>query len=351
MNTPGVSGFAHFGEFLASVRAYSAGMGERTDGRLAPLFCKTALAEGTDSIGGFTVPAEFSRQIITAALEGAIVRPLCRNIVPMSTDKVNIPIAIDANRSSSMFGGIIVSNVQEAADMGGTTVGPALGQLGLTAHETECLAFVSNRLESDWGTFGPYMQALFASALRFYQDHRYIWGTGVGEPLGIKNSGAILEVARTTSGSAPIAADLAAMISRLLPGAIKTAVWLVSQNVLADWGNDSTSGANAYGAIDLSGMTAFGRPIIVTEKCAASGATGDVILADFTGGYAIGERDFVISTSREVNYSSGTNGWLKNETCWRFIVRGDGQPILPAAVTPYLGGETLSHFVTLTTAS
>jgi HK97 family phage major capsid protein len=351
MNTPGVSGFAHFGDFLASVRAYYAGAGERTDGRLAPLVCKTALAEGTDSIGGFTVPAEFSRQIINAALEGAIVRPLCRNIVPMSTDKVNVPIVIDADRSSSMFGGIIVSNVKEAEDRGASPIGPALGQLGLTAHETECLAFVSNRLMDDWGNLGTYMQALFASALRFYQDHRYIWGTGVGEPLGVMPSGAMLSVARVTHSGAPKSADLAKMISRLLPGALNTAVWLVSQNVLADWGNDSTSGANAYGAIDLSGMTAFGRPIRVTEKCAASGSTGDVILADFTGGYAIGERDFVISTSREVNYSSGTNGWLKNETCWRFIVRGDGQPILPAAITPYKGGETLSHFVTLTTAS
>ncbi len=349
MNINDTGNFSCFGEYLASVRKWFTDDG--VDGRLATLRQKTALAENPDSVGGFTVPAEFSRQIISAALEGAIVRPLCRNIVPMSTDKVNIPVTVDADRSSSMFGGIIVSNVKEAEDRGATTVGPALGQLAMTAHETECLAFVSNRLESDWGNFGTYMQALFASALRFYWDHRYIWGTGVGEPLGIKSSSAMIEVARVTNGSAPVAADLAKMISRLLPGALKTAVWLVNQKVLASWGNDSASGANAYGAIDLAGMTAFGRPIIVTEKCAASGATGDVILADFAGGYAIGERDFVLSMSREVDYSSGTNGWLKNETCWRFIVRGDGQPILTAAITPYLGGETLSHFVTLTTAS
>jgi HK97 family phage major capsid protein len=341
--------FSCFGEYLASVRKYF--FDDGVDGRLATLRQKTALAENPDSVGGFTVPAEFSRQIISAALEGSIVRPLCRNIVPMSTDKVVVPVTIDADRSSSMFGGVIVSNVQEAEDRGASTVGPALGQLGMTAHETECLAFVSNRLIADWGTLGTYMQALFAQALRFYWDHRYIWGTGVGEPLGIKNSDAIVEVARATNGGTPTAGDLAKMISRLLPGALNTAVWLVNQKVLAGWGNDTTSGANAYGAIDLAGMTAFGRPIIVTEKAAASGSTGDVILADFAGGYAIGERDFVISTSREVNYSSGTNGWLKNETCWRFVVRGDGQPILPAAITPYLGGETLSHFVTLTTAS
>lgn len=235
--------------------------------------------------------------------------------------------------------------------MGGTTVAPVFGHLGLTAHDTECLAFVSNKLEADAPNFGVYMQRLFSAALRFYWDHRYIWGTGVGEPLGIMESSAMLEVARATHSGAPTAGDLAKMISRLLPGALNTAVWLVNQKVLADWGNDTTSGSNAYGAIDLSGMTAFGRPIIVTEKCAASGTTGDVILADFAGGYAIGERGFELSMSREVNYSSGTNGWLKNESCWRFIVRGDGQPILSAAITPYLGGETLSHFVTLTTAS
>jgi HK97 family phage major capsid protein len=98
-------------------------------------------------------------------------------------------------------------------------------------------------------------------------------------------------------------------------------------------------------------MTIFGRPIVVSEKASASGTSGDIILADFAGGYVIGDRGLEIATSREVNYSSGTNGWLKNETCWRFIIRGDGQPILTAAITPYKGGETLSHFVTLTTAS
>jgi len=349
MNNINTADFSCFGEYLASVRKYFTG--DSVDGRLAALRGKTALAEGTDSTGGFTVPAEFSRQIITAAMEGAIVRPLCRNIVPMSTDKVDIPVVVDADRSSSMFGGVTVSKVEEADDMGGTIVTPALGHLGLTAHDTECMAFVSNRLEADAPNFGAYMQRLFSAALRFYWDHRYIWGTGVGEPLGVMESGAMLSVARATNAGAPKAGDLAKMISRLLPGAINSAVWLVSQNVLADWGNDTTSGSNAFGAIDLSGMTAFGRPIIVTEKCAASGTTGDVILADFAGGYAIGERGFEISMSREVNYSSGTNGWLKNESCWRFIVRGDGQPILSAAITPYLGGETLSHFVTLTTAS
>lgn len=341
--------FNSLGEFLVNVRKYFSG--ERQDGRLLAMLGKTALAEGTDSTGGFTVPAQFANQIITAAMEGAIVRPLCRNIVTMMSDTLAIPVTVESDRSSSMFGGITFSTPTESYDLGGTTVGPVLGRLGLTAHDTEALAFVSNDLEADMGGLESYVKALFAQAFRFYEDHRYIWGTGVNEPLGIMNSGAIIKIARTNNAGAPTSKDLAKMISRLLPGALKTAVWIVSQNVLADWGIDATSGANTYGAVDLSAMTIFGRPIIVSEKVSASGTEGDVILADFAGGYAIGDRGFNVSTSREVNYSSGTNGWLKNETCWRFIIRGDGQPVLSAAITPYKGGETLSHFVALTTAS
>ncbi len=348
MQNRNTADFTSLGEFLVQVRKYYSG--ERTDGRLSTLN-KTALAEGTDSTGGFTVPTQFATQIITAAMEGAIVRPLCRNIVPMTSDTLSIPVIVESDRSSSMFGGITITKLEEADDLGGSSVKPVIGQLGLTVHDAACLAYVANSLEADWGPFGAYMQALFASALRFYEDHRYIWGTGVGEPLGIMNADAMLSIARTSNAGAPTVADLGKMVKRLLPGALKTAVWLVSQDVLADWAADATDGANAYSAIDLSGMTIFGRPIIVSEKCAASGATGDVILADFAGGYAIGDRGFEIATSREVNYSSGTNGWLKNQTCWRFIIRGDGQPVLKAAITPYLGGETLSHFVTLTTAS
>lgn len=348
MNTDRQAGFNSIGEFLVNVRKYySEG---RQDSRLLAIQ-KTAMAEGTDSYGGFTVPPQFAEQIITAAMEGAIVRPLCRNIVPMTSDRLTIPTVVDSDRSSSMFGGITVLKPAEAYDQGGTTVGPVLGKLGFTAHARTALAFVSGTLEADWGRFGAYMQALFASALRFYEDTSYIWGTGVGEPLGIMYAPALIEVARTTGHGAPKAADLANMVSRLLPGALKTAVWIVSQNVLADWSADTATGANAYGMVDLSSMTILGRPIVVSEKASASGTSGDVILADFAGGYAIGDRGFEIATSREVNYSSGTNGWLKNETCWRFIMRGDGQPVLSAAITPYKGGETLSHFVTLKTTS
>lgn len=344
----GTADFTNLGEFLVQVRKHFSG--ERHDSRLDAL-AKTAMASGTDSLGGFTVPEQFSNQIVTAAMEGAIVRPLCRNIVPMSSDKLTIPVVVESDRSSSMFGGITITNIAEATDQGGSTVAPVLGQLGLVAHDTECLAFVSNRLEADAERFGSYMQALFASAMRFYEDKNYIWGTGVGEPLGIMNAPGTLSIARTTNGGAPVVADIAKMASRLFPGALKTAAWLASQNVLADWAADATSGANAYGVIDLSSMTILGRPIVVSEKASASGVAGDIILADFAGGYAIGDRGFEISTSREVNYSSGTNGWLKNETCWRFIIRGAGSPVLSAAVTPYKGGETLSHFVVLTTAS
>jgi HK97 family phage major capsid protein len=342
------AGFSNLGEFLINVRKYFSG--ERRDSRLEELV-KTALVEGTDSLGGFTVPAQFSTEIFTAAMEGAIVRPLCRYIVPMTSDTLSVPGIVESDRSSYLMGGITVTQLNEAAEMGASPISPAFGRVGLSAHSAEALAFVSNSLEADLGRFGDFVKALFASAIRFYEDHRFIWGTGVGEPLGVMNSDAIIQVTRTNNAGAPTSKDCANMVSRLLPGALKTAVWIVSQNVLADWGVDATSGANAYGAIDLSGMTIFGRPIVVSEKASASGTSGDIILADFAGGYVIGDRGLEIATSREVNYSSGTNGWLKNETCWRFIIRGDGQPILTAAITPYKGGETLSHFVALTTAS
>lgn len=51
---------------------------------------KATLIEGTDSLGGYTVPEEFANQIIKLERESSIIRRLARQ-VPMGTDTRNVP--------------------------------------------------------------------------------------------------------------------------------------------------------------------------------------------------------------------------------------------------------------------
>ena len=100
---------------------------------------------------------------------------------------------------------------------------------------------------------------------------------------------------------------------------------------------------------DLSRRTLWGRPFIVTEKCQATGTTGDIILADFGAGhYVIADREMRIAGSRHVDVGQGHYGFRNDETWWKVVLRVYGQPLLGAPITPKHGPDTVSPFVALT---
>ncbi len=338
-------GFKSSGEFYVAVRKFHDGI---YDGRIDVLQ-KATMGEAADSTGGVLVPEDWANEIYSVALETAIVRPKAI-VIPMTRDTLNIQVLKDTSRASNIFGGVTITWLAEGADKYATTADPVLGNLKLTPHKAVATCFVSNELEEDTRTFSKFFTRAFGPAISFLEDDLFINATGVGQPLGIMNSGAIITIARNVIASNINADDFANLAARLLPGSWPRAVWLINQSVLSTLANDATAGANALGMVDVAGMIAMGRPIIVTEHCATTGTTGDIILADF-GQYVIGDRSLIISSSRHATYSSNTYGWNQDQTMWKVVLRVDGQPLASAAITPKRGGSTVSAFVTLTTSS
>ena len=343
-------GWTSFGEYLKEVRQACSG-GPR-DTRL-----KTTghMETGDDAQGGYLVPEEWADGIFNIVLERAIVRPRAQ-VLRMTTDSLKVRRLVESTRASSYFGGITFNWEPEAYNKTGIITKPAVGELELTPHKLIGGVWASDELMADYGTFGTFMQTSFGQALAFEEDYWFVWGVGGGQPLGIMNAGAMITHARTNNGGAPKINDLGEMAERLLPGSWATAVWMMHPEVIGALVLDATAGANAAGIIDFSTMQCMGRPIILTEKCAGVGVTGDVILADWNH-YVIGNRSLEISASRE---ASGTEtreqttyycGFLTDETFWRVVLRVDGQPVMDAPVTPKLGTDTLSAFVVLTTIS
>ncbi len=333
-------------EFWTTARKFYGGI---PDGRILDLQ-KAAMIEGTDSTGGFLVPAQFAAEIYAAAMEQSIVRPRAV-VLPMETDRLEVPVLVDGSRATNIFGGVGITIVGEGGDLYATTVKPALGSIGLTARKIVASCFVSNELAADAQAFGPFMTQAFGEAVRFLEDDLFFHGTGSGQPLGIMNSAALVSVTRAAVSRIDVA-DLGAMGARLAPGCWQNAAWFINQSVISEWVNLTAESDNVVtsGVVDLSAMTCLGRPIIISEHCAAMGTTGDVILADWSQ-YLIGHRSMIVSSSTEASYSSNTYGFLQGQTCWKLTLRMDGQPIVSAPYTPKRGGSTVSPFVTLTTSS
>jgi HK97 family phage major capsid protein len=142
------------------------------------------------------------------------------------------------------------------------------------------------------------------------------------------------------------------MYSRIFAASMSNAVWLINQNTLPQLWQMSvavgTGGVPVYlppgnNLSNAPGGALFGRPVWPIEQAATLGTIGDIMLADFGGGYILAEKGGIQSdVSIHVRF-------VYDESVFRFVLRIDGQPVRAAALTPYKGTETQSHFIALAT--
>lgn len=329
----GTDGFRTFGEFLWNCR------NSPNDPRL-----RSGLTEGVDSEGGFLVPEVYSKKILTKSLEAAVIRPNGPTIIPMVSDTLNIAKIVDNSHASNLFGGVIAYWTEEAGSK--SVKEPTFGQIKLIAKKLTGYTYASDELLADNAVgLEALLVRLFSEAINWYEDDAFIDGDGVGKPLGILNSGALLSVNRSAVSTIAIA-DVANVWARLLPQSHGRAIWLANPSTLPQlvalgstyltWLKGS---GGAGGLATTPPATLLGRPIVFTEKCSALGTAGDITLVDLSY-YLIGDRQKItVASSKHVRFTT-------DETAWRFVKRVDGQPWLDSAFTP-ANGSSLSPFVTL----
>jgi len=297
-----------------------------------------ALSEGTDSAGGFLVPEQWAAGIEQTSLESALVRPRARKI-PMATDTLNYPVVKDTAHSSSVHGGVIAYWTEEAGSK--TATYPTFGQIKLIAKKLTGFTYSSDELLEDSAIA---LEALlikqFGEAIGWYEEEAFWQGNGVGQPLGIFNSGCLVTPFRATVNLVALA-DLGNIMARFLGDMYAPSVlWVANKAVLPQlialgstyitW--QSMAGQRVPG-------TLFGIPLAFTEHVATLGSVGDIGLYDMNQ-YVIGDRKG-LKVDRSIEYRFSTD-----ETTWRFVKRVDGQPLLDSAFTPKRG-STYSPFVCL----
>lgn len=306
------------------------------------------------SDGGFLVPETLRSELLSVALETAIVRSLAR-VVPMSTLRVPFPSIDSTSNVSSVYGGISGYWTEEAGKL--TSSKPRFGRVVLDAKKLTAYTEIPSELLSDsLISLTMFINQMFPEALSFFEDIAFLTGDGVGRPLGALNGAAAIPVTRTTSGSIEFN-DVINMFARMLPQSMKRAVWVASidtfpklagmriiqQNVAGTENVGVASPAvwlNNGQVIGGPPMTLMGRPVIFTEKTPALGSAGDLAFVDF-GFYLIGDRQ-AMQAKQSDDFKFDTD-----EVAFRIIERVDGRPWLQSAITPHNGGNTLSPIVKL----
>jgi len=332
-----------FGNFLLSVR-------RGNTKRLKEVYhaVRADMAESAGVTGGYLVPAEFVPQVLQVAAENAIVRPRAY-IQPMKARSLTIPMLNQTTQPSSgstyFFGGLSASWTEEGAAK--TETEPVFKQLELVAHKLAGYTQASDELLADSAVaLESLLVRLFGGAVAWIEDYNFLRGNGVGKPLGVLNSPALLTVARNTASDVKLA-DINGMMAKFLPSSWGKGVWLCNITtfpkiaILADAAGNQVFIPNIQGP---SPGTIYGMPLIFTEKLPALGTEGDVLLADFSY-YVIGDRQ-ALSIQSSTDYA-----FINDLTTWRFVHRVDGQPWLDAPIYLQDASNQVSPFVALTDAS
>lgn len=341
--------FKSLGEQLAAVvRAGSPG------GKIDPRLYNAAsgLGETISSDGGFLVDQDFTNQLLADVFQTGVLASRCRRI-PISANSNGIKIngVDETSRASTRYGGVLGYWVDEAAEK--TASKPKFRMIELSLKKLIGLCYATDELLQDATALEAFIRQAFAGEFGFLLDDAIINGTGAGQPLGILNSGCLISVSAEGGQAADtvVTENIVKMYSRRFASQTNNYAWYYNQNIEPQLFTMSlsvgTGGSAVYmppGGLSQSPYgTLMGLPAIAIEQAASIGDVGDIILANFRDGYILAEKGGVqADMSIHVRF-------VYDESCFRFVMRIDGQPVRASALTPYKGGAsyTQSHFITL----
>jgi len=345
-------GYENQTEFFMDV--INAGMnGNRPDklsDKLTPLAANTVGSDearvASNPDGGFLIPPAFLSDLLsvdpnaTQVDTGAYTRK-----VPMASDLVYVNARVDKNHTSSVSGGFQVYRREETGTVDASK--QTYEQIKLQANSLMGLSYATEEiLQRSPISFAALIQSGFSDEKMSKLNYERIWGTGVGEFLGVMNSAAKIEVAKEGSQTADTINGTNIAKMRARAWRYGSCIWLANQDTLTQLMAAHIAGTNTDVFLYAPGNgvdkpdTLFGRPILFDENCATLGDAGDILLVNWNEYLEgmLGGASFMESIHVRFIY---------NERAFRFTIYNDGQPWWRSALTPKKSTTTLSPYVAL----
>ncbi len=325
------------GEFFKAVKNFE--LSHVEDPRLKP-YKATGLNENTPSEGGFLVPIDIANGI-HQNMWGVGRLLSFFNPIKVSGNGLTINAIDETSRADgSRMGGVRGYWLAEAAQK--TASKPKFRQIDLKLKKVAALCYATDELLADASALESWIVNNVPDELRFQVEQSIVNGDGVGKPLGILQSGALVSQGRTTA-SLVADEDISRMWSRRYLGA-NDYVWLVNSAVMPQLYAMTVGQQPVYlppgGFSGAQYGSMFGRPVIETEYNPYLGTAGDVML--------ISPSNYALITKGGVEAASSIHiKFDYDETAFRFVYRVDGEPLNASAITAYDGTNTVSPFVAL----
>ena len=278
-----------------------------------------ALQIGTDSEGGYLIPDEFERTLLSGLEENNIFRTLA-NIIQTTSGDRKIPIV--ASHGSAAW--VDEEGAYSESD-------DAFAQITLGAYKLGTMMKVSDELLND-SVFDleNYLSGEFARRIGNAEEDAFINGDGVGKPTGILAAKGGGEIGVTTSsGTAFTADDLINLYHSLLTPYRKKAVWLMNDSTVQFIRKlKDSNGQYLWQPSLVAGTpnTILGCPVMVSRYMPEIGAGNKAVaFGDFSCFWIADRQGRSFMRLNELFAAHGQVGFRGSQ-------RVDGKLILPEAI-------------------
>jgi len=338
-------GFRTVGEYLNAVVRASA-KGAQPDPRLIANAPTSFGQEGVGADGGFAVPPDFRTQIVQKVMGEASL--LSRTDVNTSSSN-SMTVPVDETTPWQSTGGIQATWESEGGQKGQSK--PALTEKTVKLNKLVALVPLTDELLEDAPAMAGYVNRKAPEKIDFKVNEAIIKGTGVGQPLGILNSGGTISVSPESGQTADTVrfANIVNMWGRMAASSKPNAVWLANQDIEAQLMQMSFPGSGTAVPVYLppGGLSAapygtlLGRPLITSEAMPALGDAGDLILADMS-------QYLSLVKGGGVRQDVSIHLWFDFDvTAFRFVLRIGGQPWYNSPIVRPDGQPTRGYFIAL----
>jgi HK97 family phage major capsid protein len=256
-----------------------------------------ALSEGTNYLGGYLVPPEFSTDIIDLRETYGVARQVAR-VVPMSSDTLTIP---------RRTGGLTAYFVGEASTI--TDSNKTWDQVNMVAKKLAALTLWSSELNEDaMISIGDDLAGEIAYAFSQKEDECYFNGDGTSTYGGItgvrsklRNVDSTianikgLQVATGNAYSEIVLSDFHGVLGKLPLYARNGAVWIMSATFFDTVAHKLQTAAGGNTVVDIAngGVPRFlGYPVVLSQVMPTTEANSQIcaLLGNFRLGSTFGDR-------------------------------------------------------------
>lgn len=305
--------------------------------------------EGTGADGGFALQTDFAGQILESAAEQSpLLNRLDRYTCSSAANAMRWLSADETDVSKSVFGGVQMYWASEGATVAASK--PQFRELKMDLEKMMGFAYCTDEMLTD----AAFMTGFFGTAFTLAADRllteSVISGDGVGKPLGLLNSKAIIAVDKEASQAAGtfLGANAIKMQARAMPRNRDRLVWLMhpdAEELLPYLSIQSGEAAkflwNPEGGLgNFDTQRVLNKPVLFEDSCSALGSKGDINLVDpmyyilLTKGTA--KQDWSVHVE-----------FLTDQNCFRMVYRCNGAPKIEKPLTIKNSAKTRSPFVTL----